>query len=134
MIEAVGYGASVDRLQPHNAKKPEMHNAPTDAWHATYNLHGMTCSSCVGHITRAVQALDFINKVEISLLSHIASVIFLGRDNVSAISQAIEDAGYGAALDIDPHQRAALRAVPKAHRKCHQRAGMGDSRDRTFFK
>merc|ERR1711939_849136 len=99
MIEAVGYGASVDRLQPHNAKKPEMHNAPTDAWHATYNLHGMTCSSCVGHITRAVQALDFINKVEISLLSHIASVIFLGRDNVSAISQAIEDAGYGAALE-----------------------------------
>merc|ERR1711939_610914 len=90
---------SVDRLQPHNAKKPEMHNAPTDAWHATYNLHGMTCSSCVGHITRAVQALDFINKVEISLLSHIASVIFLGRDNVSAISQAIEDAGYGAALE-----------------------------------
>merc|ERR1711939_771300 len=99
MIEAVGYGASVDRLQPHNAKKPEMHNAPTDAWHATYNLHGMTCSSCVGHITRAVQALDFINKVEISLLSHTASVTFVGRDNVSAISQAIEDANYGAALD-----------------------------------
>lgn len=99
MIEAVGYGASVDRLQPHNAKKPEMHNGPADAWQATYNLHGMTCSSCVGHITRAVQALDFINKVEISLLSHTASVTFVGRDNVSAISQAIEDAGYGAALE-----------------------------------
>ncbi|KAL6247109.1 hypothetical protein RBB50_006417 [Rhinocladiella similis] len=106
MIEAVGYGASLDQLQSHKENKPATHNAPANPWHAIYTLEGMTCSSCVGNITRAVQALDFVKKVEVSLLSHTASVTFAGKDNVDIIAQAIENAGYGAALEslssVDP--------------------------------
>lgn len=105
-IEAVGYGASLDQLQPRKENKPAAHNVPTNPWHAIYTLEGMTCSSCVGNITRVVQALDFVKQVEVSLLSHTASVTFAGKDNAETIAQAIEDAGYGAALEslspVDP--------------------------------
>lgn len=59
----------------------------------------MTCSSCVGTITKAVQQLEYVGTVEVNLVSNSATVVFKGEEHLTSIKQAIEDVGYEASLD-----------------------------------
>ncbi|KIW36580.1 uncharacterized protein PV06_11168, partial [Exophiala oligosperma] len=98
-IEDVGYSASLDAVQEYFASRPPNKSALADLWHATYAIDGMTCSSCIGNITRALQDLDYVSKADVSLINHAASVYFAGKDHVDDISTTIEGVGYGARLD-----------------------------------
>jgi len=98
-IEDVGYSASLDAVQEYFASRPPNKSALADLWHATYAIDGMTCSSCVGNITRALQDLDYVSKADVSLINHAASVYFAGKDHVDDISTTIEGVGYGARFD-----------------------------------
>ncbi|EKG22182.1 ATPase P-type K/Mg/Cd/Cu/Zn/Na/Ca/Na/H-transporter [Macrophomina phaseolina MS6] len=66
---------------------------------ATIAITGMTCSACVGSITRIVEELPYVRSIAVSLLTHSASVEFEGKDNAQSIIGAIEDAGFDASLD-----------------------------------
>lgn len=68
-------------------------------YQATIAITGMTCSACVGSITRIVEELPYVRSIAVSLLTHSASVEFEGKDNVDSIIGAIEDAGFDASLD-----------------------------------
>jgi len=62
---------------------------------ATLPVLGMTCGGCVNAVTRALQALDGVQHVDVSLDAHVAEVTFDElRVNVDVLKQAVEEAGY----------------------------------------
>lgn len=65
-----------------------------------FPVEGMTCSSCVGRITRALRSLDGVRGVRVDLGRELVTV---GREPGSApeavIAAAIESAGYHARID-----------------------------------
>ncbi|MEQ1501428.1 MAG: heavy-metal-associated domain-containing protein [Myxococcota bacterium] len=58
---------------------------------ATYKIEGMTCSGCVGSVTKALQAAG-VEVAEVSLEAHTARV--KGTFTDDRIRQAVEKAGY----------------------------------------
>ncbi|KAL8856447.1 MAG: hypothetical protein Q9178_006917 [Gyalolechia marmorata] len=65
----------------------------------TVMIEGMTCASCTNSITAAVQAQDYVSKVQVSLLTHSAKVEYTGSDGKAAeIVNVIEDVGFGASI------------------------------------
>lgn len=62
----------------------------------TFNVTGMTCSSCSGHVERAVKKVVGVTAVNVNLLSNRMQVEYDG--NSAAVIAAVEEVGYGAAL------------------------------------
>lgn len=82
---------------------------------ATLSIEGMTCSSCVGNVTKTLQAIPGVEQADVSLIGHSASVHF--RDNGSTtlserLVEAVEDAGYDAQL-MSVQLRIASAATPQ---------------------
>lgn len=65
-----------------------------------FNIQGMTCSSCVSHVEKAVNKLEGIKKVNVNLLSNSMNVEYNEKllDNKKIID-AVVNAGYGASTD-----------------------------------
>jgi copper ion binding protein len=64
----------------------------------TLDVKGMTCGHCVARVERALRALSGVEKVEVSLDEHRATVE--GADGVAtdALVAAVKEAGYDASL------------------------------------
>jgi Cu+-exporting ATPase len=68
---------------------------------ATLSIEGMTCSSCVGNVTKTLQGILGVERADVSLIGHSASVHFRSNDSKTLSTQLVdevEDAGYGAQL------------------------------------
>jgi Cu+-exporting ATPase len=68
---------------------------------ATLSIEGMTCSSCVGNVTKTLQEIAGVERADVSLIGHSASVQFRNHDSEclsQKLVEAIEDAGYDAQL------------------------------------
>ena len=70
-------------------------------------VEGMTCSSCVGRITRSLRKLDGVRGVHVDLGRELVTVERdLGTVPEAAIAEAIEAAGYhprmGDAVIVEP--------------------------------
>ncbi len=101
-IEDCGFDVMVEELEELKTLNPKL--LPTsktlaNKWRATYSVEGLTCASCVGNVTRALEPHAWIDKVEVNLVSNIATVTFNGKEHLSEIQETIEDAGYVATLD-----------------------------------
>lgn len=65
-----------------------------------YRVEGMTCSSCVAHVEKAVSKLEGVDTVNVSLLTNSMQVTYDEQKTSEAqIIQAVEKAGYGAVLN-----------------------------------
>lgn len=65
-----------------------------------FDISGMTCSSCVSHVNRAVSKLKGVKNVNVNLLLNNMEVKFDNKILKSDdIIQAVEKAGYGASLE-----------------------------------
>lgn len=75
----------------------------------TFNVSGMTCGSCVPHVTDAVRALLGVIDVEVKLK---AGTVLVDYDpamvNPEDINRAIQDAGY----DVEGDTPASIRPTP----------------------
>ena len=64
-----------------------------------FPVTGMTCSSCVNRITRAVRRLPGVSRVDVDLRRETATIV---REPASvsdaALAAAVAEAGYGADL------------------------------------
>jgi Cu+-exporting ATPase len=70
-------------------------------------IEGMTCTSCVSHITKAVRKVDGVESVKVDLGSESAVVGFDATlTSVTLIAAAISVAGY------EPHPEQAAPFVP----------------------
>lgn len=82
-------------------------------------IDGMTCTSCVSHITKAVRKIDGIESVKVDLGSESAIVGFDdARTSLTAIAAAITEAGY------EPHPELAEPFSPAAQRGFLERLGL----------
>ncbi len=70
-------------------------------------IEGMTCAACVGSVSDALERVDGVVDVAVSLATETAAVTFApGRERIAAMRDAVRGAGYGMAS----HQ--ALLSVP----------------------
>ena len=58
---------------------------------------GMTCNHCVEHVTGAIQGVEGVSDVVVSL--ELGSALIRHTARVADILKAIEAAGYGPAVD-----------------------------------
>lgn len=61
-----------------------------------YNITGMSCAACQTHVEKAVSKVPGVDSVSVSLLTNSMGVE--GSASCEAIVKAVEDAGYGAAI------------------------------------
>jgi heavy metal translocating P-type ATPase len=67
----------------------------------TLSIDGMTCSSCVGHVTSALENVPDVTSANVALVSHSAEVRFSSSDKdsfVKTLVTAVDDAGYDAEM------------------------------------
>merc|ERR1712225_36273 len=97
-VQNSGYDATIESVTPVHTSRNGKQSTP-DTWRATYAIGGMTCSSCVGTITNAVQQLNWVVTIDVNLVSNSATVVFKGEEHLDLIKETIEDAGYEATFD-----------------------------------
>jgi len=65
----------------------------------TMKITGMTCMGCVASVTRVLQAVDGVSKVDVSLEKAQASIeLDPARTRRDALRAAVESAGYDASF------------------------------------
>ena len=64
-----------------------------------FDIFGMTCSACAGHVHKSVSRLTGVLEVNVNLLKNSMSVVFDPKKvNAEAVIDAVQKAGYRAAL------------------------------------
>ena len=69
-----------------------------------FDVTGMTCAACSAHVEKAVRGVEGVEDVSVNLLGGSMLVEYDGQTGPQQIIQAVEKAGYGAAL---PQQKTA---------------------------
>ncbi|WP_141260585.1 heavy-metal-associated domain-containing protein [Komagataeibacter diospyri] len=63
----------------------------------TLNISGMTCDGCASKVVRALEAVDGVSMVEVSLEQGKAFITYDGRTtNPEDLFAAVDDAGFDA--------------------------------------
>lgn len=73
----------------------------TPLYLVTLSIDGMTCSSCVGNVTKALEDIRAVDRADVSLIGRSANVRLRTAEAESVIFKlvrAVEDAGYEAQL------------------------------------
>ncbi|KAB5513026.1 hypothetical protein GE09DRAFT_1209160 [Coniochaeta sp. 2T2.1] len=94
IIASAGYEATLDGLTEVTGA-----GAPSDTWQASLSVGGMTCSSCVGTITKALERFPWTKVVDVNLITNSATVVFEDKDNLREIIATIQGIGYTASLN-----------------------------------
>ena len=63
-----------------------------------FKVDGMTCSSCVSHVNKAVSKIDGVKDVNVSLLTNSMLVTYEDKVTPKEICQAVSKVGYKASL------------------------------------
>ena len=94
-----------DKLPVGEVNEVERHDTDKhQQWISTIGIEGMTCASCVGTITNILEPISYVVSVNINLLANNGVVQFTGpKSNMDVITEAVEDAGYGASV-IEVHE------------------------------
>ena len=62
------------------------------------NVEGMSCQHCVAHVTQALEAVEGVSRVEVSLEDASAIVEFDGAVSDEALIAVVKNAGYEASI------------------------------------
>ena len=62
-----------------------------------FSVTGMTCAACSSHVEKAVNGVQGVSSVAVSLLTNSMQVEYSAPATAAAICEAVEKAGYGAA-------------------------------------
>ena len=98
-IDDVGYDATLDQLNEVGGKRGLTTETNSALWRALYAISGMTCTSCVRTITKALRQHEWITNVDVNLITNSAVVDFNAKENLPQIQAIIEDIGYEAILN-----------------------------------
>lgn len=64
---------------------------------ATITVKGMTCGGCVNSVTKALKGVEGVQEANVDLQGQKATVTFDdSKTSVTALKEAVEDAGYDA--------------------------------------
>lgn len=93
-IEDIGFEASLDEVKDNS----RVEKSPPTGFVADISIGGMTCGSCVGTVTTALEELSFVTNVSVNLMSNSGRVEFKAQDDIGKILEKIEDIGYDASV------------------------------------
>ena len=62
------------------------------------NVEGMSCQHCVAHVAQALEAVEGVSRVEVSLENASAIVELDGAVSDEALIAAVKNAGYEASI------------------------------------
>ncbi|WVW84814.1 hypothetical protein I302_106849 [Kwoniella bestiolae CBS 10118] len=96
-IEDIGFDAHVIKSEP-EGKPAEVEEQKSQSFKSVFSIEGMTCASCTGAITRALQDHAGVESVNIDLLNNAGTIIHLSGITTDQIRDIIEEVGYGAEL------------------------------------
>lgn len=72
------------------------------------NVTGMTCGSCVARVTSALERVDGVGNVSVSLAAGEATVIFdEAVTSADVLQEAVRQAGYGTQTATAPKPKSA---------------------------
>ena len=90
-------------------------------------IDGMTCASCVGRVERALKKVPGVQAVNVNLATEAAEVEAAESLDVSALTRAVEDAGYQVAtrtVDLDVDGMTCASCVGRVERGLRRVAGV----------
>jgi copper chaperone len=64
----------------------------------TLNVSGMSCGSCVRHVTSALQAVPGVSKVNVQLKAGIVQILHGESASLDELLDAVREAGYEPSL------------------------------------
>ncbi len=99
IIDSISYEATIEQAGKIVTPERTGSRATSNVWRASYTIRGMTCSSCIGNIIKALEGYSWIRIVDINLITNNATIVFEGKGRLGEIQDAIEDVGYKAKLD-----------------------------------
>ncbi|KAK6357686.1 hypothetical protein TWF718_001994 [Orbilia javanica] len=119
LIESAGYEGKIENTEPFNKATKPGGPIGSPIWRAEFSIAGMSCSSCVGKITHAVDTQPWVKSVDVNLLTNSATIVFEDRSHLNEVISIIEGTGYeakltnfvsvGAAEDHDPQRTVSIR-------------------------
>ncbi len=63
----------------------------------TFNITGMMCAACVGHVTKALLGLEGVQKADVSLENSAATVTYdPAKVQIRQMTEAVAEEGYEA--------------------------------------
>ncbi|MCJ1307452.1 hypothetical protein MMC25_001098 [Agyrium rufum] len=101
-LEKQDSSTRLEALRPHTsidqtavAKKTEEH----EQYVLSISIGGMTCASCTRANDDAIKNLDFVDSVDVDLMTNSAKVIFHGQEDLAKeVVTTVEDIGYEATI------------------------------------
>ncbi|KAJ5111860.1 hypothetical protein NUU61_001490 [Penicillium alfredii] len=97
-VRGTGYATELIECEEIRFQQPSNASGLGDTWRASYIIQGMTCSSCVGKVTDTLKQYEWINTVDVNLVSASATVEFRGKDRLGEIPGIINGLGYTVTL------------------------------------
>ncbi len=104
-IEDAGYDIELVNIEQEALDKPALRQLRKSKVqreegpvHATFSIGGMTCSSCISHVTKTASEVEGVSDVAVSLVGKSATAILKSRELVQSFIAAIEEGGYEAEL------------------------------------
>jgi len=73
-------------------------------------IEGMTCSSCVARVEKALKAVPGVGSAEVNLATETANVTLAAGARPETLVEAVHKAGYEARLDVRPAAQGADRS------------------------
>lgn len=73
---------------------------PTKVFQASLSISGMSCSSCVGKITRSLEEQPWVRSANVALLTQNASVQFDGVEHAEELVKIIDGVGFSLVRSI----------------------------------
>ena len=62
------------------------------------NVSGMSCPSCIRHVTSALGAVPGVSKIDVQLKAGTVNILHEPEAEISTIIEALREAGYQATL------------------------------------
>ncbi|EGC43700.1 copper-transporting ATPase [Histoplasma capsulatum var. duboisii H88] len=83
-----------------------------EEYNVSISISGMSCSSCAGTVTSAIEQLSFVKSVDVAFLTHSASLTIRGpKENIDEVLSVIDGLGYEGEL-----QDISLKSSPSSRR------------------
>ena len=84
----------------------------------TYDIEGMTCSSCESHVQSALSNLENVERADVNLMTKQARVKFKTEVNDDAVKSAVADAGYTVVDKQETEKTVELKVVDMTCSSC----------------
>lgn len=93
-------------------------------------IDGMTCASCVGRVEKAIAKVPGVVKASVNLATERADIAFSGAPNVSAVVDAVRNAGYSVdekTIELDIEGMTCASCVGRVEKALKAVSGVSDA-------